>query len=84
MSKNYNQSLLQTSFLSVSCFLLFSLYLASLFIISPVVAQQQRIAVVVNGLSKFETLSVVNLDHPDPKKAVSADIAQLGLSLIHI
>ncbi|MAJ72271.1 hypothetical protein CMK13_04650 [Candidatus Poribacteria bacterium] len=80
MSKNYNQSLLQTSFLSVSCFLLFSLYLASLFIISPVVAQQQRIAVVVNGLSKFETLSVVNLDHPDPKKAVSADIAQLGVA----
>ena len=31
-------------------------------------------------LSKFETLSVVNLDHPDPKKAVSADIAQLGVA----
>ena len=80
MSKNYNQSLSQTNTLSVVYFLLFSLYLANLFIISPVTAQQQRMAVVINGLNKFETLSVVNLDHPDLKKAVSADIAQLGVA----
>lgn len=80
MSKNYNQSLSQTNTLSVVYFLLFSLYLANLFIIPPVTAQQQRMAVVINGLNKFETLSVVNLDHPDLKKAVSADIAQLGVA----
>tara|TARA_A100001037_G_C15099777_1_gene613362 strand:+ start:174 stop:1340 length:1167 start_codon:yes stop_codon:yes gene_type:complete len=80
VSKNYNQSLSQTNTLSVVYFLLFSLYLANLFIISPVTAQQQRMAVVINGLNKFETLSVVNLDHPDLKKAVSADIAQLGVA----
>ena len=80
MSKNYNQSLSQTNTLAVVYFLLFSLYLANLFIIPPVTAQQQRMAVVINGLNKFETLSVVNLDHPDLKKAVSADIAQLGVA----
>ena len=80
MSKIYNQSLSQTNTLSVVYFLLFSLYLANLFIIPPVTAQQQRMAVVINGLNKFETLSVVNLDHPDLKKAVSADIAQLGVA----
>jgi len=80
VSKNYNQSLSQTNTLSVVYFLLFSLYLANLFIIPPVTAQQQRMAVVINGLNKFETLSVVNLDHPDLKKAVSADIAQLGVA----
>jgi len=41
-------------------------------------AQTKRIAVVANGLNPFESISVVNLDHPDLKKAVQQDLIKLG------
>ena len=40
--------------------------------------QTKRIAVVANGLNPFESLSVVNLDYPDLKKAVQQDLVKLG------
>lgn len=41
-------------------------------------AHTKRIAVVANGLNPFESISVVNLDHPDLKKAVQQDLIKLG------
>ena len=40
--------------------------------------QTKRIAVVANGLNPFESISVVNLDQPDLKKAVQQDLVKLG------
>ena len=71
-------SRLLSSFRSVIHFLYSFVYISNLFLILPSIAQNQRVAIVASGLEKFESLSIINLAHPDPKKAISADIVQLG------